>query len=713
MDLPELLAGPVLRRSSTKSVTVWLATSRRQPDLLFQIYDWKSGKMISDPARQKTDELKVGQNLFVYLLRAKPKPGRSFPGGKFLSYDVGQGLLGFKNGIKPIWEMMPDAFSYGSFGKPTFVLQKKGDENLNTIYGSCRKMHGPGTDANRAADHLMKQHIGSVENRPNALLLCGDQIYADDVPGIMIRHIQKLARKLFGSDEFLPNLIPVDIPVDGRSEVLEKHTKFTSGLDANHLMTFGEFCATYLLAWNDELWPDALPTKEEMTEEMDLGALKVMKKQGKWFLNTLRVKDYRKGTVLLKRMMANVPTYMIFDDHEVTDDWNFNKKWERDNFRSAVGRRILANGIAAYWLFQSIGNSGRYFLDRRSSLKTAFLEQMENLRRGPHQDKAAGRAFEMAFLRFRKWSFITATQPRIIFADTRTQRGKSWTTDHLRYEFGEDEPERYKASFKSPLLINKKERRRIGKMMRSIMKRGDRLLIVTPAPVYGLSSIEKVKQYAERKKLLGATHLDLEGFVDDPHSFVNLFQQILELPKRPRLVVLLGGDVHYGFSLKSMIDTPSLGNSVMVAQFCSSGAKNFATPDQSLMLSAFKNRYEGPSVGFWGRSLLPNSHVKGPIKKIHGRVSAPYVSVGYEGSKAYFDQFNKQLKGMDFVFGEVFKFEKGNSSSLVETRNNMGFLQLKKGRLKHFLMVWENGLKKSLETNSPINMVSWPVYFRM
>ena len=56
------------------------------------------------------------------------------------------------------------------------------------------------------------------------------------------------------------------------------------------------------------------------------------------------------------RVLANIPTYMTFDDHEITDDWNISKKWinrvysyprqteneHDDRLRVGTGRRCSA-----------------------------------------------------------------------------------------------------------------------------------------------------------------------------------------------------------------------------------------------------------------------------------------------------------------------------------------------------------------------------------
>jgi hypothetical protein len=47
---------------------------------------------------------------------------------------------------------------------------------------------------------------------------------------------------------------------------------------------------------------------------------------------------------------------MMFDDHDVTDDWNFSLNWASDVQGSDVGARIVGNALYAFWLFQGWGN---------------------------------------------------------------------------------------------------------------------------------------------------------------------------------------------------------------------------------------------------------------------------------------------------------------------------------------------------------------------
>lgn len=58
----------------------------------------------------------------------------------------------------------------------------------------------------------------------------------------------------------------------------------------------------------------------------------------------------------VRMLLAQVPTFLMFDDHEVTDDWNFDVSWvrmlhnEKDDFR--MWPKTLTDGMAAYWVYQ-------------------------------------------------------------------------------------------------------------------------------------------------------------------------------------------------------------------------------------------------------------------------------------------------------------------------------------------------------------------------
>lgn len=55
-------------------------------------------------------------------------------------------------------------------------------------------------------------------------------------------------------------------------------------------------------------------------------------------------------------LLATVPTFMIFDDHDVRDDWNTSQAW-RDEIRTKPWWRArIVGGLTAYWIYQHLGN---------------------------------------------------------------------------------------------------------------------------------------------------------------------------------------------------------------------------------------------------------------------------------------------------------------------------------------------------------------------
>ena len=178
-------------------------------------------------------------------------------------------------------------------------------------------------------------------------------------------------------------------PAGLRRPVMECETKFSSADLAQHLMSFGEYCAMYLAVWSNGVWPvtNGRPSLPALAQTFPLpdGDLPqiwelhacfgdtIVERTNRQGLDTqltkLRVRDpagYEKRVATLeaffdslarvRRALANVPTYMIFDDHDVTDDWNIVRAWRDQVHTTALGRRILTTSMVAYALFQDWGN---------------------------------------------------------------------------------------------------------------------------------------------------------------------------------------------------------------------------------------------------------------------------------------------------------------------------------------------------------------------
>ena len=54
--------------------------------------------------------------------------------------------------------------------------------------------------------------------------------------------------------------------------------------------------------------------------------------------------------------MSTVPTAMIFDDHDIRDDWNTSAPWRADMAEAPWWQDRIRAGLASYWVYQHLGN---------------------------------------------------------------------------------------------------------------------------------------------------------------------------------------------------------------------------------------------------------------------------------------------------------------------------------------------------------------------
>jgi hypothetical protein len=182
----------------------------------------------------------------------------------------------------------------------------------------------------------------------------------------------------------------VNFPAALRRPIMECEAKFSTSDVENHLMSFGEFSAMYLAVWCNAVWevqpdgkpklstvdevytapPDPLPQIWELTAcfadedkcipRSDRAALdKYMEKKRKeedFTRASATLTTFYDSLPRVRRALANIPTYMVFDDHDVTDDWNLGRAWRDRVFTSHMGRHIITNALVAYVAFQDWGN---------------------------------------------------------------------------------------------------------------------------------------------------------------------------------------------------------------------------------------------------------------------------------------------------------------------------------------------------------------------
>jgi hypothetical protein len=159
-------------------------------------------------------------------------------------------------------------------------------------------------------------------------------------------------------------------------------------LGANHIMALGEFYAMPLLAWSPVLWdePSAggnLPLP--FVDDLDMAAWArtlppylTEDVRTKIVEATASLRSFHAGLGCVRRVLANVPTYMVFDDHDVTDDWYINREWcDRVlTTRDGLGPRIIRNALVAYAVMQAWGNTPEQFAAGTTQGGRILLDQL-------------------------------------------------------------------------------------------------------------------------------------------------------------------------------------------------------------------------------------------------------------------------------------------------------------------------------------------------
>jgi hypothetical protein len=547
VSLPAVLAGPLLRRAEPGRVLVWLATSR-PVTVQGEILSLASGGGGDGPRRLGRGggrRVRLGPRLFVHLVSILPDPAvGAFPRNELLGYDLlvsddaasgpprRLGDLGLLAG--------PRAVTLGDLPLPSFFLPAR-SAALNLLHGSCRLLHGHGEDALVAADELLAERARDLDRRPSALVLTGDQIYGDEVAGPLIGHLTRLGAELLGPGDTtsVPGVPALDrLAAYGRQE-LSHQLGFTSSKADNHLFSLGEFAAMYLVAWDETNWPQRLPDPAEALPSGGRGS-RVAARQRRWYAAELAgLEAARRALPAVRRVLANVPTYMIFDDHDVTDDWNLTREWHDQVWRSPGGRRVVANALAAYWAFQGWGNAPESFDEQFLAVVAA----------GPGEDR-----FDQAMWSFDRWSYHAPADPPMLVLDTRTQRAFDSQQGAAR-------------------LLGDTELARVRELAgQAGVRAPGPAILVSATPVYGLELQERRQKFLVDK--VGPYEIDFEAWHSNLQGLSD-FMRLLIGELGLDSCVILSGDVHYGLNVQATFTRD--GQRLSIAQLVSSGLKHSGT----------------------------------------------------------------------------------------------------------------------------------------
>jgi hypothetical protein len=251
-----LILGPLLRYAGTESASFWVETSRSSEVEILG---------------RRTRTFAVDGHHYALLLVDDLEPGT------VTVYDVRlDGAL--------VWPP--------NDGRPAPTVHTRNSEPLaRLVFGSCRvgdpqptQLDGPWPEevAKLGIDALWtysKQLQRGEGEWPDAVLLLGDQVYADEVSPETAEFIR------------------------GR--------RSTEQPPGEQVADFEEYARLYRESWSE---PD------------------------------------------IRWLLATVPTLMIFDDHEVHDDWNISWSWVEEMRATSWWENRITGAFVSYWVYQHLGN---------------------------------------------------------------------------------------------------------------------------------------------------------------------------------------------------------------------------------------------------------------------------------------------------------------------------------------------------------------------
>ena len=546
-SLPLVLAGPMLRRLEAGRLVLWLVASEPL-SLRLELHPKGEASLSLAVEGDACRQLRVGTSAWLHLIDIRLDT--PLPVDRLIEYDL---LISHRGTEQGITEWAPHLIHEG-FERPAFVVRSRYDDLL---HGSCRKPHHASADGLVTVDSLVAQTRQSPEGWPAALLMTGDQIYADDVAGPTLVGIHALIRRLglYGeclegatvanSDELMAHPATYYrreqlLPAFKSNEALRERffggvekPVFTTTSAHNHLVTLGEVLAMYLLVWSPVPWSlielQAPPLDEEMAQ--------------RYACEAACIEAFRKGLPMVARGLAHLPSLMIFDDHDITDDWNLSARWEETAYGHPFSRRIIGNALLGYLLCQAWGNAPDACVTSLQRVE-ALLDSGEDGR----LDCALHDQVVDEVLQRGDWGYVLPSEPALVVLDTRTRR---WRSER-------------NLSRPSGLM----DWEALTDLQQHILDHRS-VIIVSPAPMFGVKLIETVQRVFSWAGL--SLLVDAENWMAH-RGAAQVMLNIFRHTRTPGNYVVLSGDVHYSFAYQVHIRGRNEGPNLW--QITSSGVKN-------------------------------------------------------------------------------------------------------------------------------------------
>jgi len=331
-----------------------------------------------------------------------------------------------------------------------------------------------------------------------------------------------------------------------------------------------------LLLLGDQVYVDELPlaTMEFIKQRRDLA-----EPPGE------EIADFEEYTQLYREswsdpdirwLLATVPSAMIFDDHEVSDDWNISQSWVDEMRAKPWWDERITSAFMAYWLYQHLGNLSPPELAEETMFELVQGDEdagprLRTFARMCDRESAASRwAYYRDFGRSRL--LVIDSRAARVLADGRRDMVDAdeweWISEHARGSF-------------------------------------DHLIIATTLPAFAPPGIHHLEAWSEAVcsgrwgSIAARLGERVRRAVDLEHwaAFGRSFEQLTDLLRNvsrgfggepPATIIVLSGDVHTSYVAE--VDLGPDAGSSRVFQVVCSPFRNPLTPSSRRVVAATGSR---------------------------------------------------------------------------------------------------------------------------
>ncbi len=248
----------------------------------------------------------------------------------------------------------------------------------------------------------------------------------------------------------------------------------------------------------------------------------------------------------VRQVLACIPTFMIYDDHEITNNWNITPQWFATMLQN--GReQVLVDGLIAYWVYQGWGN-----LTQRDDTLYPLLRLMQEGEQSGEDILEALRSYirrEVYGEQTGRWHYEIQTVPPIFVLNTRSERTKIFTQQQGDI-YG---PTR---------ILSQTQMQEIATWLQTHDTRPSLLVSSVPIllpPLIGLAEYAMgLRLWALPVRWLGRRlahfqqRVALRTSFEHWPFFSNTWRELVQMvAKRTYDIIVLSGDVHFSYAMEA------------------------------------------------------------------------------------------------------------------------------------------------------------------